>query len=228
MRQSLVLLIVVLFGGGLLFVALTSRPQENPISGSREGVAMSDPTDTPTFVPHGTPGPEFFSSRFPAIIESENGEPGSGIEAVYTAQEAISLTLELLPSGFTPTQVEARLVTYSTLMEQFLGMSPGGYESTQGPSWLVGVVGAGLTDVDILPPPTYLPNFTPDPPTAIPGAFFAWDANSTYVVSQGFLESAGPTSMATILAFVNASVPIETATDVPLYGGETPTPSPTP
>lgn len=226
MRQSLVLLVVVLFGAGLLLVALTSRPQRNPIASSSGDAAMSDLTGAPAPTIDWDLGPEIFSARAPAVFEADEYEYVADGEAIYTAQETISRTLDVLPSGFTPTQIEARLVTDATLMEQFLGMSSDGYQASMGPAWLVGVIGPGLTDVDVLPPPAYLLNSTPDPPSEIPGASFAWDANSSNETSRGILEESGPRSLAAILALVNADVPIETATEVPFVSNEAPTPTP--
>lgn len=147
-------------------------------------------------------------------------------KAIYTAQEAISLTTELrLPSGFAPSQIEARLVSQATLYELFLGIPAGEYETGLGPSWLVGVVGNGLADADILPPAS-IPMYAPNAPRSVIGAYYAWDASSSDVLAEGILSARGPTSMATILGFTNERVTIATATDLPMLGVEAETPAP--
>ncbi len=179
---------------------------------------MTDPTPTAT--------PNWFGSESNRLKDQiELGPDPYGIHAIYTGQEAISLTLETqLPSGFTPTQVEVRLVTQATLFEKFIGVAAGDYEPTLGPAWLVGVLGSGLTNADILYPST-IPGIMSNPPQTIEGAYFAWDANSSQTSARGLLTATGPRSMQTITGFVDAVVTIAIATDVPWLDI---TPEPTP
>jgi len=230
MRQSITLLVAVVIGIGIMLILVPSRMRQSASTGGNQFGILIEPTPTDLYFPINPPLPTLPLAAYlgnPAMADDPIYE--HGVEAIYTAQQAISLTLTQLPSGFVPMQIEARLVTEVTLNEQFLGLPPEDYETGLGPIWLVGVIGSGLTNADVLPPPSSIPGYiyTPNAPQSIIGAYFAWDANSSTEVARGFLASSGATSMATILSFVDAPLTIATATDLPALGEETSTP-PTP
>jgi len=230
MRQSVVLLVAILIGVGFMLILVPSRMRQSANTGGNQFGILAEPTPTEFVFPINPPLSTLPPSAYLGNpLMAEDIIYNHGVEAIYSAQEAISLTLTQLPSGFIPTQIEARLITETTLNEQFLGLPPEDYETGLGPIWLVGVIGNGLNNADILTPPSSVPGYvyTPNAPQSIIGAYFAWDANSSTNVARGFLASSGATSMATILSFVDAPLTIATATDLRSFGEETSTP-PTP
>lgn len=232
---------LIAWGGVLLVVAATvllvTRPKEGEVtvgsghSASEFSMAVlsANSTPTPTLIPllpstlYSTTGISPHHSSASAMLRELSGkEPptySGGAETIDSANEAISLTLTTeLPSRFTPTTVVARLLSRSTFEEDFLDYSPGEYDGSLGPVWVVAVTASGMTKEDVLSAGAPVPSYTPPASKIVPGAFYAWDANRSTIQARGVLHDSGTRTISGLSDLANESVTIATATDLPFAG----------
>lgn len=154
------------------------------------------------------------------VIESAQGPtktpdvtPTGFVHPIWTAQHAITRSLEAFPDGFTPAGTHAVLITRSTLDIVWLGDS-----SVQGDPtaaiWLVGVQANGITANDVLGYSDREPFGTGTPLPQIPaeGAFYAWDAGSGDIVVEGALVAGSQYSYLNLIAVQGETPSIITAT----------------
>lgn len=222
------MLIIAIVGlGAMFFVLAAVREHASDGNAVSSGSGTAVPTTAPAIYTQIAANPDPANSF--AFQNDFTPPPAytpaiSSTSTINTAAEAISLTLETkFPSGFSPTLIEVRLVSYDTLKLQFLGFDPGSFVSDVGPIWLVGITANGMTNDNILPRGEF-PGVTMAPPQAVPGAYYAWDANAAFVTAWGALTNSGAKSMAALQLLANETLAIATATDVPTPPPPTPTP----
>lgn len=202
----LVLVLTVVTTLGILALLINRSERKAPPTAQGSG------TPTPTWEPTSTPA-------FP--------------QPIFTSEDAIARSLVLFPEGHNPHDMVARLITHRTYQQWLLAPGPADPEPTQEwmppefhpdhPLWLVGVLGDNLTDVDVmsLSAPQ---EFLPPTPSLVPGAFYAWDANSGIEAGFGTLTTQPGQDHASIVALVDEGVQIVPATEAPAIGEPTPTP----
>ncbi len=208
-RWSVVVLAAV---SGLTFLTMTSRFAAPSLPSTAQGGG----SPTPTFEQTSTPA-------FPRPI--------------YGEAEAIARSQELFPEGHNPHDIVARLITHRTLETWLHGpeywSNPSG-NPEQGewqapefhpdhPAWLVGILGDNLTDVNVMSIAIPAP-FLSSTASLVPGAFYAWDANSGLNAGFGTLLTTSEQNHGSIELMPTEQVTIVPATDQPAIGEPTPTP----
>lgn len=130
---------------------------------------------------------------------------------ITTAERAEQLSLPMLPDGVEPTVTIVKLLSRSTYEQQFHSLGVNNFNASLGPVWIVAFLANGLTGESIDPPPVLS---TPAAP-AVPGAYYAWDANSATLDAMGALRSTGPKSFGGIADLPDETPLVEKATAVP-------------
>jgi len=166
------------------------------------------------------PTPTFFATSTPSYPRP-----------IFTAAEAISRSLELFPPGGAPQNTVARNISHRTFGEWLDGPAywedrdpwqPGEFHPDH-PVWLVGILGNNLTDNDIIA--IAVPGeFLSPPAVPVPGAFYAFDANSGLEAGFGALTTAPSEDFASIAALPTEAATVVPATEVPRVGAPSPTP----
>lgn len=130
---------------------------------------------------------------------------------LWTAEEAIQLSLEEFPEGKNPHSPVARLIT----MDDLDAWSGWGSADETGqpilsgaPVWLVGILGDGLIVDDIAPSPY-------GDTTPMEGVYYAWDANAGHMAASGGLMQGTQGTYASIVAMQNRDLIIAPATPQP-------------
>ncbi|MEO8342015.1 MAG: hypothetical protein ABI604_20345, partial [Nitrospirota bacterium] len=98
------------------------------------------------------------------------------------------------------------------------------YNNTQGPLWIVAILGDDLTPIIVMHPPPGV-EITDD--READGAFYAWDANSGRLMQEGAFIHGAPHSYASLVALPTSNASIASATPWPTEPPITPLPSPT-
>jgi len=154
-------------------------------------------------------------------------------DPIYDAQDAINRSLARFPSGHSPHAEEARLISLYDMEVWLAGVEPpqatpamGDFEwdgtDPDDPVWLVGILGDGLTDGDIVRPPLGLEVEGARP---APGGFYVWDANSGSLLVEGAFLEAGMQTYDTFVALASQPLQIVPATPVPTLPYGTPLPT---
>ncbi len=160
---------------------------------------------------------------------------------IYTEQEAVDWSLELVPDELDTSGEIAILMPYSQLDQWRGGSSPN--TAPDAPVWLVGLLTYGATMFDVVLPwfgfsgpddpglPTAVSGSAAHSNWEIEGLFYGWDANSGSLVGRGVLTneaspmySSSSMSYASLVALPGHSMQIQPATPIP---SATPGPTPT-
>lgn len=141
--------------------------------------------------------------------------PGSP-SPIYSAQEAIALSLSRFPPGHNPHAAEARLLRTQTMDADWLLVDQSDSDAgPDSPVWLVGILGDGLAVDDTVDLPSLPEDILPRDDTPVTGVWYAWDTNSGQLFAQGALDDADWRSYAALTALANESLPIQPATPSP-------------
>jgi hypothetical protein len=138
--------------------------------------------------------------------------------------EAIARSLVEFPQGREPHSPVARLITREAL-DTWRGVGSGSDGEGQSPTWLVAILGSGLT-VDDLGPIGPFGDTRP-----LEGIFYAWDANAGFLLGHGGLGEPWPQTYGSVTALDEIDTTIVTASPVPTeplpptYGARTPHPT---
>jgi hypothetical protein len=134
-------------------------------------------------------------------------------DPIFTAADAIALTLERFPQGFNPHGPVARLISVDTLWQVWYQGTAGGdfeYGATT-PVWIVGILGDGMTQSDAVDLPGIGTGVISDT-TPVHGMWYAWYANDGLPAgSGGLLEDPGR-SYADLAALPTEDLPISQPT----------------
>ncbi len=152
---------------------------------------------------------------------------------ILSATDAVTLSLEMLPDGFPPSNTVARLISASTLTQWRSAESP--FIPASSPVWLVGITAPGMTIGDALPEfygsGAAVPHATAGSSTAyaagtistisvmvLQGMYFAWDASSGDNIGYGALGPPWPQTFESIEALPDEQILIVAATEVIMDG----------
>jgi hypothetical protein len=149
-------------------------------------------------------------------------QTGDNPNPIFTAQDAISRSLELFPPGHNPHGEITRLISQEVL-DQWRGVRTN-FDLPQAPAWLVGILGDNLTVGDFAPGGI-------EDTRPVEGAYYAGDANSGELMGEAVLGPQWPQNYASLAALVEQPFQIAPATPEPSVTPLptcTPGPSPTP
>jgi len=135
---------------------------------------------------------------------------GTNPATLFTATEAISVSLELYPPGKNPHDPVARLIDREDL-DNWRDVVTQSFDdgSEPAPVWLVGIKGDNLV-VDDISPGEAVGDLRP-----LEGVSFAWDANGGFLLDLGALGSPWPQTYLSIVNHPQRSLIIQTATPLP-------------
>lgn len=140
-------------------------------------------------------------------------DPAEVYNPIYTSEDAVSRTLAELPQHFASNAITiTRLVTeehFWTWNGTFLP-SPTAQSGLNDPIWVVGAISDGLKVSDVL----FIFNESQrnDP---IEGVYFAWQANTGFLLAQGVLVSHTSINLSTLDLLLDEQLAIQMPTAVP-------------
>jgi hypothetical protein len=133
---------------------------------------------------------------------------------VWSAEDAIALSLDEFPPDRNPHGAVARLIREDRL-EDWAGWWTVG-SSGDAPMWLVAILGDNLTEGDYVISEGMTDGADPMPdPTPIEGIFYAWDANAGHQVASGALMANSLMSYASVVSMPQDPLEIQPATPKP-------------
>lgn len=145
-------------------------------------------------------------------------DPAEVYAPIFTDQDALARTLAELPQGIVAHTTLTRLVTEDRFWEWNGGLPASSAGSLlSDPVWIVGVISDGLKVSDVM----FVFN-GPQASDPVEGAFYAWQANTGFLLAQGALAAQVPHSRAALAALPNQNLVIQLPAFVP-----TPEPTPT-